>query len=141
MIPQYYSHTYTHTHIEITDIRVSVLTGDRQGAGTDDNHKIQLNLNDGTEIDAELPEMTAGEYNEAIEIAISGFNNTDTDCIEKDEINGIWIISCGNDGWFIESIVTEFILSCGTTCRGSVNLNANRWIDDDGARKFKLNYP
>ena len=124
----------------INYLYVMAYTSDGATSQTKDdvNHEIELTA-DGKRVAslANLPSESRGNLWKLSLVDDFGF----AFCIRKKDIQSIAIIADNNDGWKIDSIVTYVAASEHSWELSSVDVNANKWIqqNDLSRRRFDLN--
>ena len=118
---------------------VMAYTSDKLFSGSDQKHRIEMQANELTKT-AGLPDLPENDFSpskgDLWKLSISdhfGF----TSCITKRDIQGIAILAGSNDGWNIDSIVTYVASSEDDWKLSSVDLDVNRWIDQNSKLSYK----
>ena len=124
----------------INYLRVLAYTSNVRYSETTGNHTIELKA-DGLPkraILSDIPDQLRGNLWTLSFAGDFGFPG----CIRKKDIQGIAIIADSNDGWNIESIVTYVAGYKYDWELSSVDLDVNRWVDnnsEDSYKQFDLN--
>ena len=124
-------------------LNVMAYTSDKRFAGSDLTHRIEMQAKGFTKI-VDLPNLPKDDFDptkgDLWKLSLSdifGFNG----CITKYDIRGIAILPGSNDGWNINSIVTYVASSEENWELSSVDLDVDRWVDqnsDDSYKRFPL---
>ena len=111
--------------------------------GDSDHSKLILMKVNGIEKTRKLPDLPGNDYysnkGDLWKLSLRNFFGF-PGCITVDKVEEIAIINRGTDGWHIDSIVTYLVVDRNTYQQSSVDLNADRWVDDKihNAQKFTL---
>ena len=118
---------------------VMAYTSDKLFSGSDQKHRIEIQASGVMKIE-ELPDLPENDFHpskgDLWKLSISdhfGF----TGCITKNDIEGIAILAGSNDGWNIDSIVTYVASSEHDWELSSVDLDVDRWIDQNSEASYK----
>ena len=119
-------------------------TSDVKYGDADSSHQIKLRVT-GANKTTVLPDLPGDDYytskGDLWKLSIKDHFGL-SDCITKNNIKGIAILSGSNDGWHIDSIVTYVVVNRNNWELSSVDFGANRWVDGDDLpahKRFELN--
>ena len=111
-------------------------TSGASDAGSDSTHVVEVQLTSGQVRCLPLYDRPGDDMlshkGDLWKISFTDFHFTDG-CITIQEISGVAIKEGGNDGWQIDSIATFVKDVYGGSQLLTQNLDAFRWIDDNGA--------
>ena len=118
---------------------VMAYTSDKLFSGSDSKHRIEVQANGLTKIE-DLPDLPENDFSpskgDLWKLSISDFFGF-TGCITRNDIQGVAILAGSNDGWNIDSIVTYVASSEHDWKLTSVDLDVDRWIDQNSESSYK----
>ena len=110
-------------------------------ASTVDFPFIQLTLNNNEQRELRLRNNPGDEFQpddgDMWQIQISDFGFRRSTCVTYDSVNLVTIISGGNDGWQIDSIMTV-LETDGEYQPLTLNFRVRRWIDGDDNAAYRF---
>ena len=117
------------------------------GAGSDDQHSVEVEISQGEQQRLGLPDRPGDDYLEdkgdLWTIDISDFSFSDT-CVTIEEIRRVSIVARDNDNWIIESIMTYVVYSNRVSQALTTDFHVHRRIDitsaDISDRRFDLTF-
>ena len=114
----------------LTGLKLQGKTGDLEFAGSSSPHKVQLTLNDGTNLQGTV---CTSERNTSYLCTFSfkyGLEAGDK-CVEIEDIEEVSLIANGDDGWYIASISTYVKTRYSDYILLTKNDDFNKWLDGD----------
>lgn len=114
------------------------------GGGTNQVHKIELELDSGSTFDANLydqvntDQATIGksdfwELSLFSDFGIPSAHSSWPLCVKRLDIKSLTIKEAGNDGWLIDSVVTIMESAYGDHRMFTFDKGEHRWIDQDAS--------
>ena len=118
---------------------IMAYTSDKLFSGSDQKHRIEIQANGLTKTE-DLPDLPENDFSpskgDLWKLSISSYFGF-TGCITKNDIQSIAILAGSNDGWNIDSIVTYVASSEHDWELSSVDLDVDRWIDQNSKSSYK----
>ena len=121
-------HVLTFANKCLSELKVQGKTGNLAYAGSNSPHKIQLSLNDGTNIQGILCHSTRNKPYLCVLSFATGLK-AGSKCVQMEEIKQVSLIANGNDGWYIASISTYVKTTYSQYMLLTENDDFNKWLD------------
>ena len=121
-------HALTFVTFCLNELKIQGRTGNLGNAGSSSQHKIQLGLKDGTNLQGTLCHFARNKpylYTLSFPTGLNAGNK----CVQMEDVQKVSLIANGNDGWYIASISAYVKTSSSQYMLLTKNDNFNKWLD------------